>query len=290
MNDHMGCNSAAMDQQYPLLDDMHGCRSIVEGEAGTGVANVISILRANSEQWVKSVSPERKKPSDKDVGETLEKQFGLRANCDKGADYKGIELKAKNRKAKTQDTLFSVVPEKRISPVPTIKELILQYGYPSRDPKKAGFTDLYCDVNTTPNNQGLYLSVNHAAAHVEMHFSGVRCGITEEHLVAAWSFERLKDRLLEKHKNTAWVLADHRIIDGESYFQFNGLEITAEPDFEDFLECIDLDVIVYNVRGGRNPTNGGSVDYGHPFRLKKPDDRFMLFRQVERINLTNPNI
>ena len=290
MNDHMSSGNATMNDTYPLFGDMRDQPSNLEDGAGSAIADVISLLRANSEQWVKSVAPERKKPSDKDVGETLEQQFGLRANCDKGADYRGIELKGKNRKAKTQDTLFSVVPEKQISPVPTIKELILKYGYPSRSAKTVGFTDLYCDVNTTPNNQGLYLSVNHAAARVEMHFSGMRRGIAQNHFVSAWSFDLLKTRLLGKHKNTAWVLADHRIIDGESYFQFNGLEITGEPDFTDFLTCIELDLIVYNVRGGRHPTSGESVDYGHPFRLKNPEDRAMLFRQVEQISLANPNM
>ena len=246
---------------------------------------VIDILRNNAHQWIKSIAPSRPKPDDKDVGDTLESLFGLPANNRKGPDYKGIELKGKGSKCGTADTLFCMVQDRRGSPVSTIKELILKYGYPSRNIE--GNTDLFCDVNTSPNPQGLYLNVSHEKSQVEMHFQARDDDTLQGHLVAIWPFDDLRRRLLEKHPTTAWVTADWSQIENELHFNFTDLEITSSPSFDDFLACIDLNLIVYCVRGGQPAIQGKgkTVDYGHAFRLKNPSDRSMLFREVKKVDL-----
>jgi hypothetical protein len=246
---------------------------------------VVDTLRNNAHKWIKSVAPSRQKPSDKDVGETLERLFSLSANNRTDADYKGIELKGKGSKCGTADTLFCMVQNRRGSPVSTIRELILKYGYPSR--KIEGNTDLFCDVNTSPNPQGLYLNVSYKKSQVEMHFQARDDDTLQGHLVAIWPFDDLRRRLLEKHPTTAWVTADWSRIDNELHFNFTELEISSSPSFDDFLACIDLNLIVYCVRGGQPVIKGEgkNVDYGHAFRLKNSSDRPMLFREVKKFDL-----
>ena len=90
---------------------------------------VVSNLRSNAKRWVLSCSPTKSNP--KDVGDTLEAEFGLKVNNDCSADYHGIELKTKRRKSKTADTLFTQVPNENLTPLRTAKDIILTYGYPS---------------------------------------------------------------------------------------------------------------------------------------------------------------
>ena len=54
---------------------------------------------------------------------------------------------------------------------------------------------------------------------------------TKDHLVAVWTYEKLKKRLFEKHPVTAWILASEDKINGAIHFRYDGLEISHAPNF-----------------------------------------------------------
>ena len=245
---------------------------------------VIAKLRSLHGKWIKSCSPHKTNP--KDVGDTLEAEFGLPINNLGSADYHGIELKTKRKKSKTADTLFSQVPNPDVSPCKTAKDVILIYGYESRHPKRVGFKDLFVTVSNKPNSQGLYLSVNSSDQLVEMRSIGKAARCLEDHLVAAWDFELLEKRLLEKHPTTAWIIADEQKIPGELHFRYEQLEISKRPLFSQFLFLIERGILVFDWRGGYHPTESGRVDKGHPFRLKGTKNRKLLFGSLQPVDLT----
>ena len=244
---------------------------------------MVTKLRGNADRWVISCSPTKRNP--KDVGDTLEAEFGLKVNNDGSADYHGIELKTKRRKSKTADTLFSQIPDEDLTPLRSAKEIILTYGYPSRKDHRKGYTDLFVTVSNIPNPQGLYLKVNDDSQTVEMRCTGKEGYNVEDHIVAVWTYEKLKERLFEKHPVTAWILASEEVIDGAIHFKYDGLEISKTPIFSQFLLLIERGIVVYDWRGGYHPEGTGRVDKGHPFRLKGKKNRDLLFGEFEVVSL-----
>lgn len=250
----------------------------------TRLNEVVSKIKSLHGEWIRSCSPGKVNP--KDVGDTLEAEFGLPINNLGTADYHGVELKTKRKKSKTADTLFNQVPNPNLSPCKTAKEIILTYGYESRRPKRAGFIELFVTVSSKPNPQGLYLHVNTEKEIVELRSIGKSGICLSDHLVAIWDFKLLEKRLLEKHPTTAWIIADEQIISGEVHFRYEKLEISQRPIFTQFLLLITRGVIVFDLRGGYHPTNGARVDKGHAFRLKGVKNRHLLFGNVTPIDLT----
>lgn len=250
-------------------------------QSGLGlVKELFDKLKEFSFEWVKSCSPNKKSP--KDVGDTLELLLGLSINNDGGADYKGaIELKAKRSSSKTADTLFSQVPDWELSPIKSVREMMLKYGYPSTHKDRQGYQDLFVTVSNEPNRQGLFLEVDHDLEQiVQYHIKDSKKEVT-----AIWLFEKLQARLEEKHPKTAWIIADEILIDGEYHFNYNKLELTQNPIFSQFLSLIEQGIVRYDWRGGHEVDGKGRVDKGHAFRLRSPKFRDELFGEREVISL-----
>jgi len=244
------------------------------------VEELIEQLSAISSNWIKSCSPHKKYP--KDVGDTLEAVLGIPVNNLGKADYKGeVELKTKRSTSKTPDTLFSQVPNWELSPIKSVKEMILTYGYPSRHPKRQDFKDLFVTVSISPNPQGLYLEVDYDREQVRQLY----IDNTGSYITAIWTFNKLKERLNEKHPMTAWLVADETVIDGEIHFKYNKLEIAQKPIFSQFLSLIEQGIICFDWRGGNQVDGNNRVDKGHPFRLKSPKYRNLLFGDIYGVDM-----
>ncbi|WP_150102120.1 MvaI/BcnI family restriction endonuclease [Shewanella halifaxensis] len=244
------------------------------------VEELINEIKQFSGRWVKSCNPSKKSP--KDVGDTLELLLGLDINNRSDADYKSsIELKAKRSSSKTADTLFSQVPDWNVSPIKSVRDMMLTYGYLSTHKQRQGYKDLFVTVSNIPNPQGLFLEVDYDAEQVvQYHVIGSKKEVT-----AIWLFEKLQGRLIEKHPNTAWIIADETLIDGEYHFNYNKLELTSNPIFSQFLSLIEQGVVRYDWRGGYEIDGSGRVDKGHAFRLKSPKFRDELFGEIETVSL-----
>lgn len=228
--------------------------------------------------WVKSINPIGKVVP-KDVGETIEAKFGIKPNNLTSPDYKGeIEMKSKLYKSKTVDTLFSCVPNWSKSLIKSSREMILMYGYPSRNQEKyPNFIDLYVTVGKNSNPQGLSLLIDEEKE--EIHQKHKRDGIT-----CMWDYDEIKSKINEKHPKTAWIVADHKIINGENYFKYTGLEITQKPLLSQFMLLINEGHLTFDWRGRVRKDGTGYKDKGHPFRLK-PKYRSSLFGELEKIDL-----
>ncbi|MBQ4811762.1 hypothetical protein J8M20_10465 [Pseudoalteromonas luteoviolacea] len=240
------------------------------------VKELFGVLNKLSGMWIKSCSPLKNSP--KDVGDTLEMAIGIPVNNKGNADYKGeIELKTKRSSSKTMDTLFSQVPDWELSPINSVREMVLTYGYPSTHEKRRGFYDLFVTVSNKPNPQGLYLEVDYDNAQVLQYYSNGK----QKEITSIWKFEKLKQRLNEKHPKTAWVIADEKLIGEEYHFLYKQVELTQNPIFSQFLSLIEQGIITYDWRGGHEVNGKARVDKGHAFRLKSPKYRELLFGESE---------
>lgn len=259
------------------LEQVHGK---IESDAYV-LNELITKLKLIGHRWIRSCSPSKKNP--KDIGETLETAIGIDANSLKEADYKGeVEIKAKMLASKTADTLFSMVPDWKLSPIKSVKDMINTYGYTSNHAKRPGYNDLFVTVSNKPNPQGLYLEVDYKN---EQLYQFYKKDDSAPMLTAIWSFENIKSRLNAKHPKTAWLMAEESKINNEIHFRYMKLEISRSPIFSQFLSLIEQGIVQFDWRGGCEIDGSGSVDYGHAFRLKSPKYRELLFGEVYSVEL-----
>lgn len=242
--------------------------------------NRIRAIRENG--WVISVSPD--KLNDKDIGETLERELGVKINNLKTPDFEGvIEVKGKNLSAKTKDSLFSMVPDWGGSSVKSVNELALKYGYP--DNEYDGYKALFVTVSNRPNKQGLFLEVDEENERILQ-----KCmvdGIITD--VCSWNFADVKERLYNKHPKTMWIVADNKKIDGGIHFKYLKVQFTQRPIFSQFITLLQQGIITFDWR--RRANDGSTIklpaskmDYGHGFRID-PSKRHLLFGETTDLEL-----
>lgn len=157
------------------------------------------------------------------IGRTLETALGLQINSNPLPDYKGIEIKSKRGKSKTRKTLFAKVPDWDLSSLSSFKEFLSEYGY-----QRDGLRRLNCTVNALKHNtQGLKLAVDYGPPELLLE-NGIRNNQNQKGLLV-WSLINLQKKLAEKHKQTFWVSAETRIINGKEEFRYNSIEYTRAP-------------------------------------------------------------
>lgn len=277
---------------FPLINiykSEHEFCNLLSSISGINLDDDIKVLRElthklrsiYNNQWVESVSPNKLNP--KDAGDTLENKLGIKANSLISADYKGkIELKTKLDTSTTKDTLFSMVPDWDISAISSSTDMILTYGYPTNKPiKYPDFIDLYVTVSNTPNNQGLFMTVDYKN---ELIIQKHKDSLGNEVDVCCWKFEEVKSRLELKHPKTMWIVAEHRELDNKIQFRYSQVELTQNPIFTEFLRLIEEGHITYDWRGRVKSNRTQYKDKGHCFRIK-PKYRNELFGQNKNINL-----
>lgn len=157
------------------------------------------------------------------IGRTLETALELQINSNPLPDYKGIEIKSKRKKSKTRKTLFAKVPDWDLSSLSSFKEFLAEYGY-----ERDGLRRLNCTVNALKRNtQGLKLAIDYGPPELLLE-NGIKNNLNQKG-VLVWSLSNLQQKLAEKHKQTFWVSAETRIINGREEFRYNNIEYTRAP-------------------------------------------------------------
>lgn len=179
------------------------------------------------------------RPGDTGIGMTLETLLGIEANTRKAPDYKGIELKAKRlRKGKANRvTLFSQVPDWKLSPIGSAWNLLSTYGY-----ERDGKLRLNHEMNATaPNSIGFILEVDAARDWLKQNHQDPDTALTRH--VTTWEMENLRSRLKEKHPQTFWVGARCRGKGTTEEFHYVQVEHTRQPKVRNFDALIEGGVI-----------------------------------------------
>ena len=224
---------------------------------------------------------------DPGVGDTLENALGISRNPSKLPDYKGIELKASRtstyNKTKTSNrvNLFTQVPDWANSRGMDRVKLLDTYGYWAEQKDGSQRFDLNCTLRANvPNPQGLYLEVD---VDNDLLINYYTKDDVVRRYVAQWSFLLLKQRLLEKHKETFWVKATSKIENGQEYFRYDKIVHTKNPNASLFPQLIDEGIITVDYIMHRKE-NGTVRDHGFPFKIF-PKDLDLLFPEPKTYEL-----
>jgi hypothetical protein len=196
--------------------------------------------------------------ADTAVGRTLETQLGIAINSSTKPDYKGIELKSFRKSKGNRKNLFAQVPDWRLSAFKSSAQILDAFGYQRGEDFK-----LYCTVSTkTLNSQGLSFRLDREARM--LHESSDYPEIGE---FVSWSMSKLHQRLLEKHSETFWIMAEGFKEDGVEYFHYKQVEHTRKPILTQFDLLLEQGVITMDHLIKRTPT-GKTVEKGPLFKIK----------------------
>lgn len=219
----------------------------------------------------------------KDIGQTFEHLLNIDDNSSKLADFEDIiEIKAKRATIKSNDTLFSMVPDYSLGEIHSSNEMIRKYGYKSTKEKYEGFIDLFVTVGNKPNRQGLFLDVDEEKELVCQWYLNPDTG--DKNLTCAWRFSDIKARLYSKHRSTLWILADEKIQNDTYYFHYNKAQLSRQPLFTAFITLIKAGDITFDWRGRVQSDGKKYKDKGHAWRMS-PKNRSLLFGEIETIDL-----
>ena len=203
--------------------------------------------------------------ADTGVGRTLEHLLGVPINSSKAPDYKGIELKSHRSSGDNRVNLFAQVSNWELSNLKSSAEILGHYGY-MRD----GLMRLNCTVSSgKPNSQGLLFDVDIDGDLLREIQTSPRID------VAVWKIEKLRERLLEKHRETFWISTDEEIRGGDSYFWYRKIEHTRQPLVGNLGMLLDIGIVTMDHLIKRN--DKGRVSERGPLFKIHPGSLGMLF-------------
>ena len=210
------------------------------------------LKKISSQGYIKSMVN-----SDTGVGRTLENLLGIEMNSSKTPDYKGIELKSFRDKKNNRKGLYAQVPNWELSKFKSRVEILDNFGY-----WEEGIFRIYNTMRATGRNaQGLILKIDEKKDYLIENSDKPKIG---DFLV--WELETLRNRLLEKHKETFWIKADSKIENNNEYFHYKEIEHTKNPMVEKFEFLISSGAITNDYCIKR--TKAGAVkDKGCNFKL-----------------------
>ena len=242
-------------------------RSDVAGE-------LLELLRGVSRQgFIRTL-----RPGSTGVGMTLETMLGIAANSKQAPDFKGIEIKAKRGGKNTnRTTLFSQVPDWKLSPVDSAMGLLERRGY-VRD----GRLQLYHELDARrPNSLGLMLEVDEISDWLkQVHVEPVTRQVTHD---VTWQLQVLRDRLAEKHRETFWVYAHCRGTGEDEAFHYHAVEHTRAPKVRNLEALIEAGVISMDYTLSKI-SDTRARDHGYLFKINPsnlgalfpPSNRYLL--------------
>lgn len=208
------------------------------------------------------------------VGRTLHRLLGIQMNSSIQPDFKSIELQSHREGKRNRKNLFAKVPNWDLSKVNSSEEILNYFGY-----KRDGERKLNCTVKTTKRNpQGLQLEVNDSKGWLIENSEDPSLGD-----FAVWEFDTLHKRLLMKHKETFWIQAESKNIDGVEHFRYTEVEHTREPIVPQFKVLIKEGGITVDHLIKRNPT--GTVREKGPLFKIHPDSLDLLFPPSHQYDL-----
>lgn len=260
--------------QVSLDDPSSPFRKIVDrnrSASGAG-AELLGLLKGiASRGFVKTL-----RAGDTGVGYTLESHLGIAANSRQAPDYKGIELKAKRSrvgKGKNRSTLFSKVPNWKLSPVGSAIGLLNSRGYVDSDDRLS----LYHTLSALgPNSLNLALDIDPDRDWLrQIYIDPLQERI--EHDVT-WELPVLKKDLAAKHRETFWVRAMCRGNGVDEEFHYVEVQRTRAPMAANLPALVEAGVITVDY--ALHKKGNRARDHGYLFKIH-PDNLGALFPPPE---------
>ena len=245
------------------LDIKKVCNSLIESPLKDLITE-ISIFKSSTSQELLGLIQDRMSDwiptdiaADTAIGRKIESILGIDINSSKNPDYKGIEIKSHRKDSKVRNTLFTQSPNWDISKLKSGKAIVEKYGY---QPEGYKHKTLHVTLSSKqPNQQGLSLAIENQLGVLD----AIECSLiqTEDGKypkvddIATWTLMQLHERLLTKHRETFWIDAESKNIDGQEFFRCTEILHTKNPipsQFDILLEqgLITVDMLLSRKTGG----------------------------------------
>lgn len=241
--------------------------SVDHGDAAA--SELLGLLRAiSSKGYLRTL-----RPGDTGIGYTLETMLGIAANSRQAPDYKGIELKAKRSRIgvdRNRSTLFSKVPNWKLSPVGSALALLEARGYLDSD----GRLSLYHTLSARgPNSLGLALDIDAENDWLRQVYHSPDKGRVVHDVT--WEIPKLKNDLAAKHRQTFWVRAVSRGAGENEEFHYVEVQHTRRPVTANFVALVEAGIITVDYALHKK-SETRARDHGYLFKIH-PDNLGALF-------------
>jgi MvaI/BcnI restriction endonuclease family len=205
--------------------------------------------------WIKTL-----RAGDTGVGYTFETLIGLKENNRQEADFKGIEIKCKQKKdGQTKSgkiNLFQLGPIWR-EKIPS-KTRIEHIGAIAENGRFA----CYSQVTTVPNNLFLSLAVEAEEQRIDL--------LKNKEVLGDWLFAALQKSLLKKHARAAFIKAEAKQSGGEAFFRYDEVIYCERPSIQNFVALVEKHNVVFEFTMSQKE-NGTVRNHGYPWRLTRED-------------------
>lgn len=228
------------------------------------------------------------------VGNTLEDLLEIPENNLGIANTVDWELKAQRKRTGSMITLFHTDPLPRKPESVVAKKLLPFYGWAH---KEAGikYPQNERSFRVTMNGQtymdrGFKLKVESVKRTIDIlynpketkgrHKDWLEQVINHhgdyESVVAHWDFDELQTKCVGKIRNTIYVIADSKIVNGQEQFKYEKIELLEDFAFNNFLRgLISGDILIdFDARTGHN--------HGTKFRIKQ-NNWPVLFSKITEV-------
>lgn len=215
------------------------------------------------------------------IGRTFENELNLSMNKESEPDYNGIELKTRRTYSKSMITLFNAVPDgERPLELARLRD---RYGWPyKRDKKyKALYAEIYGNKVKFAGTKYQYkLDVNKLDKKIFLCIYNKEGELLEKEVY--WSFDYIKEKLLNKLKVLALIEAWPNKINGWNYFKYYKIDFYSLKGFEEFINLIETGKIKVAIRIDiymDKENYGRMYDHGCGFSISKKDIN-LLFNNI----------
>ena len=94
--------------------------------------------------------------------------------------------------------------------------------------------------------------------------------------VVSWLGQTLRNKLLEKHRETFWIKADTQIVGTDEYFTLKSVTHTKNPLASQFLLLMEQQIITMDHLIKRKDMTGKTTEKGPLFKIQ-PQNLELLF-------------
>lgn len=180
------------------------------------------------------------------IGITFERELGLFENHSFYPDYKDIEIKCSSKRTLYPLTLFSISFD---GPGPReLQRIVELYGYPDKTFKNQNVLNIqlsfrksylvnnkyYFNLEIDENNEKIYLVVRDIKRNVIDRISYIY-------------FATIKNRLMTKMRNLAFVYGDCKYENNIFYFKYTDILLYTLKDFDVFLNLLKNDDVLTSI-------------------------------------------
>lgn len=210
------------------------------------------LLRLKKIQQLGWIHTNRSK-NDGAVGNTLEDLLEIPVNNLAIANTVDWELKSQRKNTSSLITLFHIDPQPRKPESVVSNDLLPKYGWPHKEAGKKypkGEMSFRATLNgQTYTDRGIKLNVESVKRTVDIVFNPSKTDVRhkswkkkaikyhgkEERVIAYWNFDELQKKCAGKIRNTIFIVADSRIINGQEEFKYEKIELLEDFAFNNLL-------------------------------------------------------